>query len=59
MNISILLNGAGYIHEMNVKPLSSISSLFYALRDIKKGEELLTDYDAYDTVWEEVGLESK
>jgi hypothetical protein len=44
---------------MNVNPLSSISSLFYALRDIKKGEELLTDYDVYDTVWEEVGLESK
>lgn len=59
MNISILFNGADDIHEMNVNPLSSISSLFYALRDIKKGEELLTDYDSYDTVWEEVGLESK
>jgi hypothetical protein len=59
MNISILLNGADYMHELNVKPLSNISSRFYALRDIKKGEELLTDYDAYDTVWEEVGLESK
>jgi hypothetical protein len=60
MNISILLNGADSIYEVNVKPSSSISSSrFYALRDIKKGEELLTDYDVYDTVWEEVGLGGK
>lgn len=59
MNISILLNGADWTHEVNVKPLSNISSRFYALRDIKKGEELLTDYDVYDTVWEEVGLQNK
>ena len=59
MNISVLFNGAKRYPQMNVNPLSSISSLFYALRDIKKGEELLTDYDSYDTVWEEVGLEDK
>jgi hypothetical protein len=59
MNISVLFNGAKRYPQMNVNPLSSISSLFYALCDIKKGEELLTDYDVYDTVWEEVGLESK
>ena len=43
---------------MNVNPESSYSSKFYALRDIMKGEELLTDYGVYDTRWGKVGLGS-
>jgi hypothetical protein len=56
MNISILFNGAEDIHNVNVKPASSVSTRFYASRDIQKGEELLYDYDVYETVWEDVGL---
>ncbi|KAL9184780.1 hypothetical protein ACHAXT_012750 [Thalassiosira profunda] len=58
MNISILLNGAES-SQWNVNPKSSTSSLMYALRDIRKGEELLTDYEMYDTVWHKVGLGSE
>jgi hypothetical protein len=55
MDISILLNG-DKDNNINVMPMSSISNQFYALRDIKMGEELLTDYDVYETVWADVGL---
>ncbi|KAL3799886.1 hypothetical protein ACHAW5_004398 [Stephanodiscus triporus] len=58
LNISILFNGA-YDGDANIRPSSSISSRFYALRHIKKGEELLYDYGVYDTVWAKVGLETK
>ena len=57
INISILFNG-GFEDTMNIKPPTSYSSKFYALRDIRKGEELLYDYDMYDTVWGKVGLGS-
>ena len=57
MNISILLNG-GDKDTVNINPRSSLSSKMYALRDIRKGEELLHDYEIYDTVWHEVGLGS-
>ena len=56
INISILCNAGDSEDEINVNPRSDTSSLFYALRDIKKDEELLTDYYIYDTVWDEVGL---
>ena len=57
INISGLFNcGNWNADTMNVNPESSYSSKFYALRDIMKGEELLTDYDVYDTVWGKVGL---
>lgn len=56
MNISILLNGANDIRHVNMKPVSTIATRFYATRNIKKGQELLTDYDVYETVWEDVGL---
>jgi hypothetical protein len=60
MNISVLFNGgAKASHEVNVGPRSSISSRFFALRDIKKGEELLYDYGVYATVWNAVGLGGK
>eukprot|EP00578_Thalassiosira_sp_NH16_P008172 CAMPEP_0181109768 /NCGR_PEP_ID=MMETSP1071-20121207/18352_1 /TAXON_ID=35127 /ORGANISM="Thalassiosira sp., Strain NH16" /LENGTH=297 /DNA_ID=CAMNT_0023193485 /DNA_START=63 /DNA_END=956 /DNA_ORIENTATION=+ len=55
VNICVLLNG-GNEKNTNVNPKSSHSSKLYALRDIEKGEELLTDYDMYPTVYEEVGL---
>ncbi|KAL7543106.1 hypothetical protein ACHAXR_012673 [Thalassiosira sp. AJA248-18] len=54
INISVLHNGA--TEAANVNPTSSTSSKFYATRDINRGEELLTDYGWYDTVWDDVGL---
>ena len=57
-NIAILLNSAMTSRgdKVNIMPESSSSKRFYALVDIDKDEELLTDYKAYDTVWKEVGL---
>lgn len=54
-NISVLLNGSSG-EEVNINPKTGYSSKFYALRDIKKGEELVTDYDVYVTDWKAVGL---
>ena len=34
----------------------STSAKFYAMRDIKRGEEILTDYYVYETDWSLVGL---
>ena len=56
INISVLFNDAKHGYKMNVNPMSGTSSKFYALRDIRMGEELLTNYDMYDTDWVEVGL---
>jgi hypothetical protein len=42
--------------KVNIMPENSSSKKFYALVDIDKDEELLTDYKSYDTVWKEVGL---
>ncbi len=53
LNISILMNGSSHPNTM---PKSSYSSIMYALRDIKKDEEILTDYKVYPTLWEKVGL---
>jgi len=55
MNIAILYNG-GNEKTINTNPKDDTSSKFYALRDIMKDEELLMDYDMYDTVWNRVGL---
>jgi len=57
-NIAILLNSAMKSRgdKVNIMPENSSSKKFYALVDIDKDEELLTDYKAYDTVWKEVGL---
>lgn len=68
-NISIM-NNSGKKQSRNMSPKSSYcdrerydfrggetcSSKMYALRDIKKGEELLFDYSLYPTVWHKVGL---
>ncbi len=56
MNIAVLANGALEEGEANVNPESGTSSNAYALRDIKKNEELITDYDVYETRWHDVGL---
>ena len=55
MNIAILCNG-GNDKTININPNNDTSSKMYALRDIMKDEELLTDYEMYDTVWDQVGL---
>ena len=52
MNISILMNGG----VPNISPRNDFSSKMVAIRDIQKDEELLMDYETYDTVWDEVGL---
>ncbi|KAL7529868.1 hypothetical protein ACHAXR_006105 [Thalassiosira sp. AJA248-18] len=55
MNISILLNG-GDESDSNIMPPTDTSSKMYATKDIRKDEELLSDYYIYDTVWDQVGL---
>ena len=55
INISILMN-MGAPEQINAVPKSSTSSVFYAIRDIKKGEEILTDYDIYETRFDLAGL---
>lgn len=52
-NISILMNTS---NNPNTMPKSKYSSRMYALRDIKKDEEILTDYRVYPTKWDRVGL---
>jgi len=52
-NISILMNGS---NKPNTMPKCSHCSKMYAIRDIKKDEEILTDYKIYPTLWDEVGL---
>ena len=58
INISVLLNGSSD-DSINISPASSTSSMFYALREIKKDEELLFDYDVYHTRWDRVGLDDE
>eukprot|EP00581_Thalassiosira_minuscula_P020136 CAMPEP_0183719080 /NCGR_PEP_ID=MMETSP0737-20130205/12162_1 /TAXON_ID=385413 /ORGANISM="Thalassiosira miniscula, Strain CCMP1093" /LENGTH=335 /DNA_ID=CAMNT_0025948767 /DNA_START=66 /DNA_END=1073 /DNA_ORIENTATION=+ len=60
INISSLMNSGGIEfgpgREPNALPQSPTSGKFYATRDIRKHEEILTDYDSYYTNWREVGL---
>lgn len=57
MNIAIFFNGAdSELGDANVDPSSDSSHILWALRDIKKGEELLHTYESYETNWEKVGL---
>ncbi len=53
-NIAALMNSSD---EPNIAPKTDTGTLFYALRDINKGEEILFDYNIYDTDWANVGLE--
>ena len=54
--ISVLMNEGDTEEEVNALPESSISSSFYATREIHKGEEILTSYEMYDTDYDAVGL---
>jgi hypothetical protein len=55
-NIAVLMNEADTDEDVNAVPMNSLSSSFYATRDIKKGEEILTDYGIYKTDYDAVGL---
>ena len=60
LDISVLMNSGGEEfgpgRTPNVLPEDKYSGKQFALRDIAKDEEILTDYDAYWTEWSEVGL---
>ena len=59
LNIAALMNtgGGGYKVKENVRPEpDDYSMLLYATRDIEEGEEILMDYDVYDTNFKKVGL---
>mmetsp|Transcript_26137 Transcript_26137/g.52539 ORF Transcript_26137/g.52539 Transcript_26137/m.52539 type:complete len:305 (+) Transcript_26137:254-1168(+) len=60
LDISVLMNSGGEEfgpgRTPNVLPEDKYSGKQFALRDIVKDEEILTDYDAYWTDWSEVGL---
>ena len=57
LDISAMMNN-GTPEQINAMPKSSTSSVFYATRDIKKGEEILTDYDMYETRFDLAGLDN-
>lgn len=52
-NISVLMNASKH---PNALPRDEYSSKFYALRGIKKGEEILTDYKIYPTRYDLLGM---
>lgn len=54
--ISILMNEGDTDEEVNVLPENSVSPLYYATREIQKGEEILTRYETYSTDFDAVGL---
>ena len=51
-NISILMNGS---KMPNTMPKSSHLSTIYVLRDIKKDEEILTDYNIFTEAFGDLG----
>ena len=62
LNIAILMNEGDEVGDDNVQPqdgkgnFDEYTSVFYALRDIKQGEEILMNYADYDTDFEAAGL---
>ena len=62
LNIAILMNEGNHRNEVNVEPkdgkgeTSEYSTLFRAIKDIKKDEEILMDYANYDTDFKAAGL---
>lgn len=58
LNIAALMNTGGLSWGIrpNVSPRDNISFKFYATKDIEKDEEILMDYDVFETNWVEVGL---
>lgn len=57
INISSLMNTGDEEEQANALPESSTATMFYATKDIKKDEEILTDYEIYNTDWEAVGMD--
>ena len=55
-NIAALMNSSD---DPNVAPKTDTETRFYAVRDIKKDEEILQDYNLFETNWVKVGLEKK
>lgn len=58
INIASLMNTESDEEEANALPKTSTSTVFYATRDIRKGEEILTDYSVYETDWVAVGMDN-
>mmetsp|Transcript_12963 Transcript_12963/g.18577 ORF Transcript_12963/g.18577 Transcript_12963/m.18577 type:complete len:309 (-) Transcript_12963:33-959(-) len=62
LNIAILMNEGDTLKDVNVQPEdgngqpSEYSAVFYAMRDIKKDEEILMDYSVYDTDYTAAGI---
>eukprot|EP00984_Skeletonema_dohrnii_P013569 scaffold5612_cov108-Skeletonema_dohrnii-CCMP3373.AAC.7 len=62
LNIAILMNEGNTLKDVNVEPkddkgeASEYSTLFRAIKDIKKDEEILMDYANYDTDYAAAGL---
>ena len=60
LDIASLMNGSARRGKLkatpNVLPKRETSMKYYALRDIAKDEEILTDYDFFETKWRNVGL---
>lgn len=60
LNISSLINSGGVEfgpgRMPNAMPRTELSGVFDATRHIRKGDEILTDYDAYYTNWGLIGL---
>jgi len=62
LNIAILMNEGNTVKDVNVQPEdgngkpSEYSAVFYAMRDIKKDEEILMDYADYDTDYNAAGI---
>ena len=55
-NIAAFMNSSD---DPNVAPKTDTETRFYAVRDIKKDEEILQDYNLFETNWVKVGLEKK
>lgn len=55
LNDGAFMNDGGE-EESNIATRSSTSLEFYAIRDIEEGDELLYDYDLFDTRWDEFDL---
>jgi len=53
-NIAALMNSSP---EPNIAPKTDTDTKLYAVRDIRKGEEIYYDYNIYETDWSKVGLE--
>ena len=62
LNIAILMNEGNAVDEVNVQPQnesgepSGFSTLFRAMRDVKKDEEILMNYDDYTTDYAAAGI---